>query len=121
MKIFHFSLIFVILLLTTNIYAQTKSKEPVKQCSELFARQLVEQQAYDSRSIKETDKRINSFATISEVYKLADKSPDTVEKAQVFLGLAYIFEKVDHVNALDSLSSAIKTANKLETPNLVSG
>ncbi|CAN5251000.1 hypothetical protein BH20ACI1_BH20ACI1_19800 [soil metagenome] len=71
--------------------------------------------------IKEPTTKFDSFAVLSEVYKLADKSPDTVEKAQVFLGLAYIFEKVDHVNALDSLSNAIKTANKLETPNLISG
>ncbi len=71
--------------------------------------------------IKEPMTKFDSFAVLSEVYKLADKSPDSVEKAQVFLGLAYIFEKVDHVNALDSLSNAIKTANKLETPNLVSG
>ena len=71
--------------------------------------------------IKEPMTKFDSFAVLSEVYKLADKSPDTVEKAQVFLGLAYIFEKVDHINALDSLSNAIKTANKLETPNLVSG
>lgn len=71
--------------------------------------------------IKEPTTKFDSFTTLSEVYKLADKSPDSVEKAQVFLGLAYIFEKVDHVNALDSLSNAIKTANKLETPNLISG
>lgn len=71
--------------------------------------------------IKEPTTKFDSFATLSEVYKLADKSPDSVEKAQVFLGLAYIFEKVDHINALDSLANAIKTANKLTNPNLFTG
>lgn len=62
--------------------------------------------------------RLESLDSLSEVYKMAQKSPDTIEKAQVLLGLAYMYEKVDHFNALDALSGAIKTANKLENPNL---
>jgi hypothetical protein len=34
------------------------------------------------------------------------------------LGLAFLYEKVDHFNAIDAVSAAIKTANKLENPNL---
>jgi hypothetical protein len=49
---------------------------------------------------------------------MAQKAPETVEKAQVLLGLAYMYEKIDHSNALDSLSNSIKTANKLENPDL---
>jgi hypothetical protein len=49
---------------------------------------------------------------------MAQKSPDTIEKAQVLLGLAFMYEKVDHFNALDAISASIKTANKLENPNL---
>ncbi len=62
--------------------------------------------------------RLESLESLTEVYKMAQKSPDTIEKAQVLLGLAYMYEKVDHFNALDALSGAIKTANKLENPNL---
>ena len=62
--------------------------------------------------------RLDSLDSLSEVYKMAQKSPDTIEKAQVLLGLAYMYEKVDHFNALDAISGAIKTANKLENPNL---
>ncbi len=62
--------------------------------------------------------KADSLDALLEVYKMAQKSPDSIEKAQVLLGLAYMYEKVDHSNALDALSAAIKTANKLENPNL---
>lgn len=67
---------------------------------------------------KNSATRLESLDSLSEVYKMAQKSPDTIEKAQVLLGLAFMYEKVDHFNALDALSGAIKTANKLENPNL---
>lgn len=68
---------------------------------------------------KNTATRLESLDSLSEIYKLAQKSPDSTEKAQVLLGLAFMYEKVDHFNALDALSGAIKTANKLENPNLL--
>jgi len=67
---------------------------------------------------KNPSTRLESLDSLSEIYKMAQKSPDTIEKAQVLLGLAYMYEKVDHFNALDAVSGAIKTANKLEKPNL---
>ncbi|HEV8159586.1 MAG TPA: hypothetical protein VGP58_11180 [Pyrinomonadaceae bacterium] len=68
--------------------------------------------------MKEPMTKLESLETLLEVYQTANKSPDTVEKAQVLLGLAFMFEKVDHLNALTSLADAIKTANNLENPNL---
>lgn len=68
--------------------------------------------------LKEPATKIESLEALSEVYKMAQKSPDSIEKAQVFLGLAFMYEKVDHFNALDAVSNSIKTANKLENPNL---
>lgn len=62
--------------------------------------------------------KLESLDLLLTVYKVAQKSPDSVEKAQVLLGLAFMYEKVDHSKALDALSAAIKTANKLENPNL---
>lgn len=59
-----------------------------------------------------------SLDTLLKVYQTALKAPDTVEKAQVLLGLAFMYEKVDHFTALGALAEAIKTANKLEAPNL---
>ena len=57
---------------------------------------------------------------LSEVSKLANKADDSVEKAQVLLGLAFIYEKFNHYNALTALGEAIATVNKLENPNIFS-
>nr|MBA3634759.1 hypothetical protein [Acidobacteriota bacterium] len=46
-----------------------------------------------------------------EVAKLAHKADDSVEKAQVLLGLAFIYEKFNHYNALNELGEAIRTIN----------
>ena len=71
--------------------------------------------------MKEPMTKSESLDTLLEVYQTANKSPDTVEKAQVLLGLAFMYEKVDHYTALSALAEAIKTANKLEAPNLFTG
>ncbi|MDQ3711610.1 MAG: hypothetical protein M3388_05265 [Acidobacteriota bacterium] len=68
--------------------------------------------------MKEPMTKLESLETLLEVYQTANKAPDSIEKAQVLLGLAFMYEKVDHYNALGSLAEAIKTANKLENPNL---
>lgn len=68
--------------------------------------------------MKEPMTKSESLDTLLEVSQTALKAPDTVEKAQVLLGLAFIYEKVDHYNALGALAEAVKTANKLENPNL---
>jgi hypothetical protein len=68
--------------------------------------------------LKEPLTKFESLEILTEVYKTAEKAPDTVEKAQVFLGVAFIFEKIDRFNSIDTLSKAINTANKLENPNL---
>ena len=67
---------------------------------------------------KNSETRLESLDSLSQLYKFAQKTPDSIEKAQVLLGLAFMYEKVDHFNALDAVSAAIKTANKLENPNL---
>ncbi len=71
--------------------------------------------------MKEPMTKQDSLDTLLEVSQTANKSPDTVEKAQVLLGLAFMYEKVDHYNALGALAEAIKTANKLESPDLLVG
>lgn len=68
--------------------------------------------------MKEPITKLESLETLLEVYQTANKAPDTIEKAQVLLGLTFMYEKVDRSNAFDSLADAIKTANKLENPNL---
>lgn len=68
--------------------------------------------------MKEPMTKFESLDTLLEVYQTANKSPDSVEKAQILLGLAFMYEKVDHYTALGALAEAIKTTNKLEAPNL---
>ncbi len=70
--------------------------------------------------LKEPSAKYESLDALREVYQMAAKAPDSVEKAQVLLGLANVYEKINHSNALDSLSLAIKTANALESPDLFS-
>ncbi len=67
---------------------------------------------------KEPLTKLESAETLLEVYQIALKAPDTIEKAQVLLGTAFMYEKVDRYNALNALADAIKTANKLDNPNL---
>ena len=57
---------------------------------------------------------------LTEVSMLANKADDSVEKAQVLLGLAFIYEKFSHYNALTALGEAIRTVNKLENPDIFS-
>jgi len=68
--------------------------------------------------MKEPMTRLESLETLLEVYQTANKAPDSIEKAQVLLGTAFMYEKVDFYTALGALAEAIKTANKLENPNL---
>lgn len=70
--------------------------------------------------LKEPNSKYESLDALLEVYQLASKAPDSVEKAQVLMGLANVYEKINHSNALDSLSLSVKTANALENPNLFS-
>ncbi len=57
---------------------------------------------------------------LSEVSQLTNKADDSIEKAQVLLGLANIYEKFSHYNALTALGEAIRVINKLENPDIFS-
>jgi hypothetical protein len=70
--------------------------------------------------LKEISETSDSLQILAEVGKVARQSDDSVAKARVLLGLASVYEKVNHIFALDELSDAIKVINKLEKPNLLS-
>ena len=70
--------------------------------------------------LREPNTKYESLDALWEVYQMAAKAPDSVEKAQVLMGLANMYEKINHSNALDSLSLAVKTANTLNSHNLFS-
>lgn len=50
---------------------------------------------------------------IFEVYQTAIKADNSVAKAQVFFGLAFVYQKFKHQDALNSLSEGILTINAL--------
>ncbi|MDQ3323627.1 MAG: hypothetical protein M3525_14515 [Acidobacteriota bacterium] len=70
--------------------------------------------------LNEANTKYESLDALLEVYQMAAKAPDSVEKAQILMGLAHVYEKISHSNALDSLALAVKTANAIESPNLFS-
>jgi hypothetical protein len=57
---------------------------------------------------------------LNEIYHTASKSDNSIPKVQTFLGLAFQYEKVDHLNALDSLDKVIKTINNLTDEDIFS-
>lgn len=67
---------------------------------------------------KETQNKSDAVDALLEVEKIAKKSPDSVSKTQIFLALANIYSRFDNFNALDALSNAVKTVNKLENENI---
>ncbi len=70
--------------------------------------------------LKEPNTKYEALDALLEVYQLAQKAPDSVEKAQVLMGVANVYEKINHSNAVDALAASIKTANALVSPDLFS-
>ncbi|MDQ6785402.1 MAG: hypothetical protein M3033_01095 [Acidobacteriota bacterium] len=70
--------------------------------------------------LNQPNAKYEALDTLLEVYQLAQKAPDSVEKAQVLMGVANVYEKINHSNAIDALAAAIKTANALSNPDLFS-
>ncbi len=58
------------------------------------------------------------FETLNRVSKMARSAETSVAKAQVLLGLAPLFEKVNHSTAMDELTEAIRVTNTLKDPDL---
>ncbi len=64
--------------------------------------------------LKEKVGKTETTEILFEVYQTALKADTSVAKAQVLFGLAYVYEKVDHQNALNSFSDGIQVINGLE-------
>ena len=60
------------------------------------------------------------YQTLTDMEKVARQMENSVAKARVLLGLANLYEKVNHVFALDDLGDAIKVINRLENPDMLS-
>ncbi|MEJ7846601.1 MAG: hypothetical protein WKF92_00765 [Pyrinomonadaceae bacterium] len=70
--------------------------------------------------LKNVNDSASVYSELTDVGKLARQTENSVAKAKVLLGLANIYEKVNHVFALDELSDAIKVINRLENPDMLS-
>jgi hypothetical protein len=71
-----------------------------------------------SEKLKLTNEPTTVLETLSEVSQMARKADDSVEKAQVLLGLAAAYEKVNHTIALSELNDAVRVINRLENPDI---
>ena len=58
---------------------------------------------------------------LADVGELADKSDNVLAKAQVLLGVATLYEKIDHLSALTRLSDAVRAINKLKAGDALGG
>ncbi len=73
MKRSGFIIILFSLFTAFSAHAQTSVKKPVKQCNAQLARQIVEQQADFSKTLEETDKRIEVLIKVADYLWAADR------------------------------------------------
>lgn len=73
-----------------------------------------------TEQLKNVNEASRVFDTLNEVSKLARQAENSVAKAQVLLGLATMYEKVNHTAALGELEEAIRIINVLENPDIFS-
>jgi hypothetical protein len=73
-----------------------------------------------NEQLKNKEQAAQATDILGEVSELVRKADDSVEKAQVLLGLALASEKVSHQTALFELGDAVKLINRLENPDIFS-
>ena len=61
-----------------------------------------------------------AYQTLADVAKVARRAEDSVGKAQVLLGLANLYEKLNHSFAISELSDAVSVINKVKDADLQS-
>ena len=59
-----------------------------------------------------------AYETLADVGRLAGRAEDSVGKARVLLGLANLYEKLNHSFAISELSEAVAVANRLKEADL---
>jgi hypothetical protein len=70
--------------------------------------------------LKDVNDAASVHQMLSDMGRVARQMENSVAKARVLLGLANLYEKVNHVFALDELSDAVKVVNRLENPDMLS-
>lgn len=70
--------------------------------------------------LKDLNEAASVYQTLAEVSRAAAQSPNSFTKARIHLGLAALYEKINHQFALDELGDAVKVINRLENPDILS-
>ncbi len=69
--------------------------------------------------LKDLNEAAAVYETLAEVGRIARQSGDSIAKARVLLGLASLYENVNHTFAINELSDAVKVLNKLKDPDIL--
>ncbi len=69
--------------------------------------------------IKNENDAAKVFDTLNSISKLARQADNSVAKAQTLLGIATLYERVNHSLALDELSEAVRVINQLKDPDIL--
>ena len=70
--------------------------------------------------LKDINDAATAYETLAEVSKMARRADDSVAKAMVLLGLAHLYEKLNHSFAISELGEAVTVANRLKDADLQS-
>ena len=70
--------------------------------------------------IKDLNEASAVYTTLNDVGRAARRADNSIAKARIHLGLANLYEKINHTFALDELSDAVKVINRLENPDILS-
>lgn len=73
------------------------------------------------KQLEDINDAANVYTTLRDVAILARKAEDSVGKARVLLGLANLYEKLNHSFAVSELSDAVVVINKLKDADLQAG
>ena len=114
---------------TTNVFFHKRSLESLKnekfEDAKKYADKIIELEFRAFlyfKIVTAQNENYNDSADVRdrliEVSELARKTPVSIGKAQVLLGLASMYEEIEHFAALNEISEAVKVINKLENPDI---
>jgi hypothetical protein len=72
------------------------------------------------KQLEDVNDAATVYDTLADVGRMARKADDSVAKAKVLLGLAHLYEKVNHSFAISELGEAVAVANRLKDADLQS-
>jgi len=72
------------------------------------------------KQLEDVNDAATVYDTLADVGRMARKAEDSVAKAKVLLGLAHLYEKVNHTFAISELGEAVAVANRLKDADLQS-